>query len=96
MIYATPNFYNRSDTPLGDVLIAKDVLQHLSNVEILKLRRFHITNSRFLEMRYRPQCKIEYIPLPFGLSYRRRLAKCNGERNQRRRESSNNGKPEAV
>jgi hypothetical protein len=62
--------------PAGDVLIAKDVLQHLSNESILRFLQTNLSRYRFAIFT-NDVAKVEYVRLPFGLVYVRKLDRCN-------------------
>jgi hypothetical protein len=64
--------------PVGDVLIAKDVLQHLSNMSILKFIRSSLGRYRHAILTNDVR-KVEYVPIMFGIAYPRRLELPNRE-----------------
>jgi len=66
--------------PAGDVVIAKDVLQHLSNVSVLKFIRSSLGRYRYAILT-NDVLKVEYVPIVFGIAYPRRLELPNREIN---------------
>jgi hypothetical protein len=65
--------------PLGDVLIAKDVLQHLSIDSILAFMRASLGRYRYATLT-NDVLNVENVPIIFGISYPRRLDFSNRDR----------------